>query len=76
MMYVLAILAVTSSVSAFYPRQPPPEDWRTKTHFDITLIGTLQAISTYVYKNNMTKSESSALDEFFTNGMICIILTF
>ncbi|XP_052083724.1 von Willebrand factor A domain-containing protein 7-like [Mytilus californianus] len=79
-MNLLTVFVFTSSVSAFYPRQPPPADWRTKTHFDITVSGTLRAISTYIFNRNMTNatSSSSALDEFFGtdhNGWTAMLTT-
>ncbi|VDI25535.1 Hypothetical predicted protein [Mytilus galloprovincialis] len=54
-------------VNGFYPRQPP--HWKTKTHFDITNTGSLQAIAHYIYqsKNTNASSPSSALDEFFSS---------
>ncbi|CAG2205538.1 unnamed protein product [Mytilus edulis] len=56
----------------FYPRIPP--HWKTKTHFDITNTGILQAVSEYIYetKNTSATSSSSALNAFFGtdyNGM-------
>ncbi|XP_071138743.1 von Willebrand factor A domain-containing protein 7-like [Mytilus edulis] len=61
-------------VHGFLPRTPPPGHWQTKTHFDITNTGILQAVSEYIYetKNTSATSPSFALNAFFGtdyNGM-------
>ncbi|CAG2202385.1 unnamed protein product [Mytilus edulis] len=61
-------------VNGFLPRTPPPGHWQTKTHFDITNTGILQAVSEYIFetKNTSATSPSFALNAFFGtdyNGM-------
>ncbi|XP_063436239.1 uncharacterized protein LOC134717671 [Mytilus trossulus] len=61
-------------VNGFLPRTPPPGHWQTKTHFDITNTGILQAVSEYIFetKNTSASSPSFALNAFFGtdyNGM-------
>lgn len=73
--FVFIITNLACFVNGFYPRQPP--HWKTKTHFDITNTGSLQAIAHYIYqsKNTNASSPSSALDEFFSSGKLNYILS-
>jgi hypothetical protein len=41
----------------FYPRERPHSD--TKTHFDITNAGTLQAIAEYISRDKMNETSPS-----------------
>ncbi|CAC5380919.1 unnamed protein product [Mytilus coruscus] len=62
---VLILITIPILTSAFYTRQSP--DRRTKTHESITEIGTLQALSSYIWKNKLKQigSEISAVEVFY-----------
>ncbi|CAC5399589.1 unnamed protein product [Mytilus coruscus] len=69
---IYIFMVIIHLANGFYPRLPP--HWKTKTHFDITNTGILQAVSEYIYetKNTSAASSGSALNAFFGtdyNGM-------
>ncbi|XP_063413566.1 von Willebrand factor A domain-containing protein 7-like [Mytilus trossulus] len=60
------LIVIPIFTSAFYTRHSP--DIRTYTHEDITEVGTLQALSSYIWKNKLKKqngSEISAVEVFY-----------
>lgn len=73
--FVYIITNLACFVNGFYPRQPP--NWTTKTHFDITNTGSLQAIANYIYqsKNTNASTPSAAFDEFFSSGKLNYIIS-
>ncbi|VDH95009.1 Hypothetical predicted protein [Mytilus galloprovincialis] len=71
---IYIVILTIHLVNGFLPRTPPPGHWQTKTHFDITNTGILQAVSEYIFetKNTSATSPSFALNAFFGtdyNGM-------
>ena len=69
--FLLIMITVIDLVSGFYPRFPPY--WTTKTHYDITNAGTLQAVSEYIFSQKMNAtSPSTAFDDFFGTGMTIV----
>jgi len=73
--YLLTLMIAIDLVSGFYPREPPHSD--TKTHFDITNAGTLQAIAEYISRDKMNEtSPSTALEDFLGKGMMIVALYF
>ncbi|OPL32643.1 hypothetical protein AM593_03993, partial [Mytilus galloprovincialis] len=59
------LIVIPILTSAFYTRHSP--DIRTNTHETITEVGTLQALSSYIWKNKLKKigSEISAVEVFY-----------
>ncbi|XP_076117600.1 uncharacterized protein LOC143085245 isoform X1 [Mytilus galloprovincialis] len=59
------LIVIPILTSAFYTRHSP--DTRTNTHETITDVGTLQALSSYIWKNKLKKigSEISAVEVFY-----------
>lgn len=62
------LIVIPILTSAFYTRHSP--DTRTYTHETITEVGTLQALSSYIWKNKLKKngSEISAVEVFYEKG--------
>ncbi|CAC5380923.1 unnamed protein product [Mytilus coruscus] len=62
---VSILMTIPILTSAFYTRQSP--DRRTYTHESITEVGTLQALSSYIWKNKLKQvgSEISAVEVFY-----------
>ncbi|OPL33393.1 hypothetical protein AM593_08429, partial [Mytilus galloprovincialis] len=59
------LIVIPILTSAFYTRHSP--DPRTNTHETITEVGTLQALSSYIWKNKLKQigSEISAVEVFY-----------
>ena len=70
-MDVCLLTLIIAIDDGLYPREPPHSD--TKTHFDITNAGTLQAIAEYISRDKMNEtSPSTTLQDFFGKGMILL----
>lgn len=70
MMYA-SIIIITLSLcielsNGFFARTIRDGNWRTMTHIDITVTGTLRAIEKYIKLNKGFGS----IDDFFRNGKI------
>jgi hypothetical protein len=73
--YLLTLMIAIDLVLGFYPRERPHSD--TKTHFDITNAGTLQAIAEYISRDKMNEtSPSTTLEDFFGKGMMIVAFYF
>ncbi|XP_076117602.1 uncharacterized protein LOC143085246 [Mytilus galloprovincialis] len=67
---VLILILILNSTTAFYTRQSP--DKSPNTHETITLEGTKQALSSYIWEKKLKKtgSKNTAVDDFFKNDAI------
>lgn len=74
-MDVYLLTLMIAIVLGFYPRERPHSD--TKTHFDITNAGTLQAIAEYISRDKMNEtSPSTTLEDFFGKDMMIVAFYF